>query len=171
MQQQPRFIRSYVFKVSLALMVAFLSAAFFLIGEWSGLASAAGLGMLWFLLRKRVNRWLPHVFLFLSVAISAAAIITGGYPLLGMAGSVFALMAWDVHQLTVDLQCSPHKETISRFERRHLRSLVLAMGAGLSIAIIGRMISLKPPFILLFALVLLILFGLDRLWSQLARNK
>ncbi|NMB59751.1 MAG: hypothetical protein GYA12_11315, partial [Chloroflexi bacterium] len=62
-------------------------------------------------------------------------------------------------------------ETISRFEQHHLRSLALAMGVGLSIAIIGRFINLKVPFILLFAIILLILFGLDRLWSQLARYK
>ena len=171
MQQQPRFIRNYVFYVSLALMVTCLAATFYLTGEWTGLVSAAGLGVLWFFSRGRNNRWLPHMLLFLSLAVSAASILSGGNPLFGMAGSVFALMVWDTHQLICDLQEIPQKETISRFEWRHLRSLVLAMGTGLSIAIIGRMISLKAPFILLFALVLLILFGLDRLWSQLARYK
>jgi len=171
MQQQPRFLRSYVFFISLAMMVICHTAAFFLIGEWIGLISALGLGVLWFLIHKRNNRWLPHVLLILSLAVSAAAIISGGYPLFGMAGSVFALVVWDTHQLICDLHGIPQTETISRFEQHHLRSLALAMGVGLSIAIIGRFINLKVPFILLFAIILLILFGLDRLWSQLARYK
>ena len=102
---------------------------------------------------------------FLGLAVSVAVILSGGYPLPGMPGSVFALIAREIHQLICDLQGTLQNETINRFERRHLRSLVLAMGAGLSISVIGRMNSLKVPFILLFTLVLLILYGLERLWS------
>lgn len=171
MQGQPRFFRDYVFYGSLALSVICLAAGFFLIGQWTGSACAAMVGLLWFLSRRRTIRWLPHVFLILSLAASAAVILSGGYPLLGMAGSVFALLAWDVHHLIGDLLGTPQKETIGRFEHRHLRSLVLALGAGFLIASVGRMIRLQLPFILLFVIVLLILFGFDRLWSQLARNK
>lgn len=171
MQGKARFIRDYVFYGSLALMAVCLAAAFILIGQWSGSACAAMVGLLWFLSRKRTNRWLPHMFLFLTMAFSAVAILSGADPLLGMAGSVFALMAWDVHQLISDIQGTTQEETTGRFEYRHLRSLILSLGAGLSVAIIARMIRLQLPFILLFVLVLLILFGLDRLWSQLARNK
>ncbi len=171
MLEQPRSIRNYVFYGSLALMVICQAAAFLLIGQWAGSVCVVGMGTFWFLSRRRTNQWLPHMFLFLTMAVSAAIILSGGYPLLGMAGSVFALMAWDAHQLISDLQGTTQKETTSRFEQRHLWSLILASGTGLSIAIIGRMIRLQLPFILLFVFVLLILFGLDRLWSQLARNK
>ncbi len=171
MLEQPRFIRNYVFYGSLALMMTCQAAAYFLIGHWAGSVCAVGMGTFWFFSRRRTNRWLPHIFLFITMAVSVIAILSGADPLLGLAGSVFALITWDVHQLIGDLQGTPQKESTSRYEQRHLRSLVLAVGAGLSIAIIGRLIRLQLPFILLFVLVLLILFGLDRLWTHLARNK
>jgi hypothetical protein len=63
------------------------------------------------------------------------------------------------------------KEPTRRFEQRHLWSLLLALIIGLAIAIAGRMVTLQVPFILLVAVILLTVFGLDRLWTVLGKSK
>jgi hypothetical protein len=171
MEKRTRPIREYFFSVSLALMATCLSAAFVSARQWAGMSCSIGLGAFWFALRNRQSRWLPHLFLLGALGLSAAAILTGSIPVLSIAGAGFSLAAWDLHQLNVSLQNSPMKESTRRFKQRHLWSLILALVIGLAIAIIGRMVTLQIPFILLAAVILLTVFGLDRLWNVLGKSK
>ena len=159
------------FIISLTLMTVSLAAAFFTPGQWPGIVVAIGIAALWFYFRKRNNRWLLHGFLLAALTLAAAATTNGGLPVPAIIGAGFAVMTWDLHQLTLDLRDSPLKESTRRFERQHLQTMGLALAAGITIALVGRMLSLKPPFILIVVMVLLVLFGLYRMWSVFTKTR
>jgi hypothetical protein len=171
MEKCTRPIHEYLFYASLTLMAVCLSVAFGSAGQWAGMLCSIGLGALWFALRNRQSRWLPHVLWLASLGLSATAILTGSLPVLSIFGAGCSLAAWDLHQLFFSLRDSPMKEPTRRFEQRHLWSLLLALIIGLAIAIAGRMVTLQVPFILLVAVILLTVFGLDRLWTVLGKSK
>jgi hypothetical protein len=171
MEQRPRVFREYLFYICLALQVLCLSSAFILIGKWIGLVCALGLCGLWIYMRNKQVAWEPHLLFLSSLALAAAAIITGALPALPIIGSGFSLMVWDLFLLNNDLPDPPQKVPARRYESRHLWSLSLAAASGILIALVGRQVSINPPFVLLAALILLAMFGLDRLWSLLEKTK
>jgi len=171
MEQNRRPYREYLFYGCLALQVICLSTAFILVGKWIGLVCALGLGGLWIYSRNKRTAWVPHLLFLSSLALAAAAILTSAQPVLPVIGAGFSLMVWDLFLLNSDLQDFPQKEPSRRYESRHLWSLILAATAGVLIALLGRLVSINPPFVLLVTLILLAMFGLDRLWSMLAKSK
>jgi len=171
MGKSHRPYREYFYYGCLALQVICLSTAFILVGKWIGLVCALGLGALWIYARNKRIAWVPHLLFLSSLSLAAAAILTGAQPVLPVIGAGFTLMVWDLFLLNSDLQDSPQKEPSRRYESRHLWLLILAATAGVLIALLGRLVSINPPFVLLVALILLAMFGLDRLWSMLATSK
>lgn len=171
MEKRTRPTREILFYASLALMTVCYSAAFLSTGQWVGVLCTIGLGLLWFDLRNRQSRWLPHVFLLAALVLPVTAILAGSNPVLSITGAGFSLAAWDLYQLISSLRDFPMKESTRRYEQRHLRSLFIALIIGLAIAITGRMVTLQVPFILLVVVILLVVLGLDRLWTVLGNSR
>ncbi len=106
--------------------------------------------------------WLPAGFLSCMVGVAAAGLLTGASPWVVLPGVACALAAWDLMNVDVPCRTSPSPAAI-RGERRHIRSLTFALGVGLLPAMVGAALSLRIPFPLMLALVILDLLCLDRL--------
>jgi hypothetical protein len=171
MEQRTRPLREYLFFICLALQVIYLSSGCILDGQWIGLVCVLGLGSLWIYARNKYVAWVPHLLFLSSLALAAIVILMGAQPVLVIIGSGFSLITWDLYLLNSDLQDSPIKEPARRYENRHLQLLMAAAVAAIFVAILGRFVTINLPFILLVVLILLALFGLDRLWSLLGKTK
>jgi hypothetical protein len=60
-------------------------------------------------------------------------------------------------------------EQTHQYEIKHLQSLILALGFGLIAASLGRLLNLRVPFLLLLLLVLLTVFGVDRVLGYIKK--
>jgi hypothetical protein len=58
-------------------------------------------------------------------------------------------------------------EQTRHYETRHLQSLTLALGSGLSATLLGSFLKIQMPFVVLMLFVAFILFALDRVWGYI----
>lgn len=171
MNKQSCPFRETLFDASLSLLVLSLCAAYIMAGRWPGALCAASLGGLWFLTRNHDQRWYSHIYLLLSLALAAAAIMTHAQPVPAILAAGLSLVTWDLNLLMYDLRSSLPKESTKRYEQRHLQSVAMASIVGLLIALMGRLVPLNLPFIVLVVLILLSLFALDKFWRILNRSR
>jgi hypothetical protein len=146
-----------------------LAVAYAQVGRWIALAIVLLTFLAWLLARKRPSIGLSSTALVISVGLAAAGLFAGASPFLMMLSATFALASWDLvlldHTLTDDSNSSA--KTIALFENRHYQSLALALGLGLLVAVTGQLIHLQIPLGGMILLVILALFGLDRVWRAL----
>ena len=57
------------------------------------------------------------------------------------------------------------KEQSRQYESKHLQALALALGSGLLVAFLGRLLNLQIPFVAMVLLVALLIFGFERSWD------
>jgi hypothetical protein len=112
--------------------------------------------------RRPRTRWLPAAFLSCTAAVAAAGLLAGASPWAVLPGIACALAAWDLMNVDVPCRSSPSPAAV-RGDRHHIRSLALALGVGLLPAMLGAALSLRIPFPLMLALVVLDLLSLERL--------
>ena len=127
------------------------------------LVLAAPLPILGMLLARRSNfAWLAHLSLTGVTALSAAGLLAEAPVLPIVLASTAALAAWDLllesHLAASDREAYPGLS----HEKMHLKSLGLAVGAGLVAACAGAWIHWQAPFLVSLALVVLALYCLDR---------
>jgi hypothetical protein len=106
--------------------------------------------------------WIPDACLFGLVCLAAAGLIIQAPPLLMLLGATAGLAAWDLENLDRRMAMGEPSPSARRFEQRHVLILLAALGLGLLLAALGRLVAIQIPFVLLLALVIFDLFSLDR---------
>jgi hypothetical protein len=160
-------LRKMFFIVCLIVSGLCLADGYALAGHWPGVAIALLTGPGWLLARKYPAAWLQFICLLVPVVLAGAGMLTGSTSVLMMCGSAFALAAWDLLLLDGAMGIDPPGEQTRRYENSHLQTLALALGSGLLVALLGRSLSLQTPFYVLAVLVVLVVFGLNRVWGSI----
>lgn len=171
MEQQHASIRKISFFLCLAILVISQISVYVLAGQWIGILSAIGLGFIWLFTRKHSDTWLPHICLAASIILTTTGTLTGSHFILSIISSGFSLAVWDLLLFDASLQKTTCADQTRRYENRHLQSLSLAVGLGIFAGIVGRSLHLQPPFILIVLMIVLALFGLDRVWILIKKLK
>jgi hypothetical protein len=147
-----------------------LAGGYAIAGLWMGAAAAIMAGFAWRLARKHSDTWLPSICLVASVGLAVVGRLMGSPPWLMIVGSGIALAVWDILSLDAMLERNGDGEQTKRYESKHLQSLALALGSGLFIAFLGRLVNLQTPFFLLMILIALAAIGLDRVWDYIKKR-
>jgi hypothetical protein len=170
MEQQRASFRKILFFICLAILVISQISVYALAGQWIGILCAIGLGFIWLFARKNTGTWLPHICLAASIILTTTGTLTGSYFSLSIIGSGFSLVVWDLLLFGASLKQTTFGDQTRRFENTHLRSLSMAAGFGILAGIIGRSLHLQIPFFLLVLMIIVAIFGLDRVWISIKRS-
>lgn len=163
-------LRKIFFVICLVVSILCLAAGYVIAGLWIGAVIAIIAGLAWLPSRKYPSSLLPHICLFASVCLAVVGRLTGSPPLLMICGSGAALAAWDLLFLEDALKGSLYEGQTRRYENKHLKSLALALGSGLMVAFVGRLLNFQIPFVVLMLFVVLVVFGLDRVWGYIKKR-
>jgi hypothetical protein len=155
--------RGTLFLLCLAASTACLAAAYGMIGSLWG----AGLVILpcaFPLIHLRIQaRWLPRAWLVSVLAAASVGMASGVTPHLLLPGAVLALAVWD-------LMNQDRAMAGTGCEKKHARSLALALCVGLLLAEGGAMLSLPVPFPVMLLFVILLVFSLSRVFRALTET-
>jgi hypothetical protein len=169
-QRQHMAPRKIFFAICLVVSMLCLAGGYGIAGQWVGAVIAILNGPGWLLARKYPASWLPHICLFASVCLAVVGQLTGSPPLLMICGSGFTLAAWDLIFLDDALGSNSSGEQTRRHENKHLQSLALALGSGLLVAFLGRLLNLQIPFVVMMLFVALVIFGFERIWDTIKKR-
>jgi len=125
---------------------------------WPVLPVMLGLAAVWLLARKKAGAWLPSCLLVIYLGLAVYGLQAGYSPLMMILGATAALAWWDL----VLLPSNKAAPLPPDFVNQHLRSLALAAGLGLLLAIAGLQIHLELPFGVILLLAVLIFAALER---------
>lgn len=162
-------LRKIFFVVCLVALVLCLTAGYGLAGQWIGAVMAIIAGFAWLLARKYPTSRLPLICLLVSVGLAVIGRLTGAPPWLMICGSGVALALYDLLYLDVALGSNSSGEQTRHYESKHLQSLTLALGSGLLVVFLGRLLRLQVSFFGLVFFVALAVFGLDRAWDYIKK--
>ena len=146
-----------------------LAVGYGLAGQWLGAVMALMTGLAWWLARKYPTAELPHICLLASTCLGVVGLLTGASPGLMIGGAAVALAVWDLLLLDVALGRDSSGEQTRRYEAKHLQSLALALGIGLSGVFLGRLLRLEVSFFVVVFFVALAVFGLARAWGYIKK--
>jgi hypothetical protein len=163
-------LRKIWFVFCMMLSVFCLAVGYTITGQWIGALVAILMIPAWLLARKHPLTWLPFICLLASVCLAVIGKLTGAPPFLMIFGSGVALAVWDLLFLDSALGSNSSGEQTRQYENKHLQSLTLALGFGLSVAFLGRLFNLHIPFLVLMLFIAFILFGLDRVWTYIKKR-
>ena len=163
-------LRKTFFAFCVVVSALCLTAGYAIAGHWFGMVMSIITGLAWLLARKYPASWLPPICLLGSVCLAVAGRLTGSPPLLTICGSGIALAVWDLLLLDAALGSNISEEQTHHYENKHLQSLVLALGSGLFVAFLGRLLTLQTPFVLLVLFVALAVFSLDRALGHIQKG-
>jgi hypothetical protein len=163
-------LRKIFFIICLIISTVCLTVGYVITGLWIGAVIALITGLAWLPSRKYPSSWLPHLYLFAFVCLAVVGRLTGSPPLLMICGSVAALAVWDLLFLDDTLKGISYGGQTRRFENSHLQSLALVLGCGLIVAFVGRLLNFQIPFVVLLLFVVLVVFGLDRVWGYIKKR-
>jgi hypothetical protein len=128
------------------------------------------IGILWIIAQWQHWSWFSSVVLLLFVCFSAFGLMLG-YDLGWMlAGSIFALFAWDMTDFRRRLRFAAEDDDLHGMERRHLARLTLLTLGGLLLVTIALLTQVKITFEWAVLLVVFVLFGLIQLISWFRRQ-
>jgi hypothetical protein len=163
--------RKALFLVSLVIALVCLAGGYGTTGQWVGAILVFLIILAWPFSQRFHLTWSAPACLVSLVFLAAAGLLAGAPAFLMIPGAVAALAAWDLLGLDRTMQGSSPSETARQFEQNHIRSLALALGLGVLVAVTGSLLILQFPFIILIGLVLLNLFGLDRVFWYLKNRR
>jgi len=164
------FPKKSLFLVCCALASLCLFAGFLSLGNWPGALCALASGLAWLLARKYKVSGAALACLLACSGLAVAGVLSGAPPVLMICAVGLALAAWDMLALDAALAGISSTEQTRLYEKDHLSALALALGAGLLLALLGRLLSLRMPFVLLLFLAALAVFGLERVWNILKKR-
>jgi hypothetical protein len=162
-------LRKTFFAVCLAASVFCLAVGYGLAGQWLGAVMAIMTGLAWVLARKYLTSWLPLICLLVSICLAVVGVLTGALPWLMICGSAVALVVYDLFLLDIALGSSSSGEQTRHYENQHLQSLALALGSGLLMVFLGRLLRLELSFFVLVVFVAVAVFGLARVWGYIEK--
>jgi hypothetical protein len=158
------------FVICLVLSTLCLAAGYGMAGKWVGVGIAFITGGAWLLTRKYPDTGLAHGCFVVSICLAVAGLLTGSPPFWMICGSAGALTVWDLALLEIALSGSAAGDRTLRFEKNHLQSLALAVGCGLTAAIVGGFLKFQVPFLVMLLLIGLLVFGFERIWSTINKG-
>jgi hypothetical protein len=163
-------IRRSLFLFFLTASTAGLATGYAMIDNWpaAGIAFLPGLAMLFH--HRIASQWLPLSFLFSMIFLASVGVFLEAPAFLMILVSVFTLAAWDLANLERSMKGGESTQAARRFEGKHMRALALALGLGLVLAAGGLALSSRIPFIVMFLLVIVDLFCLDRAARYLTKG-
>jgi len=162
--------RKIFFIICLGVSVFSLAAGHFIAGQWIWAFIAILIIPAWLFAQKYSDSWLPLICLLVSVCLAVIGKLDGAPPLLMILGSGIALAVWDLLLLNAALGSNSSGEQTRQYEIKHLQSLALALGFGLTVALLGRLLNFRVPFLTLVLFILLTLFGLDHIWGYIKKT-
>ena len=160
--------RRTFFVICLLVSAVCLAAGYTSAGRWIGAMLALILAVTWWLARKYPGADLGFICLLGTVCLAVAGQLSGARPVLMICGAGAALAAWDL--LGLDESLKGDESQNREYESRHLQALAWALGCGLLLALLGRLLKLQVPFIVLALSVGVLLFGLDRVWVHIKKR-
>jgi hypothetical protein len=163
-------LRKSFFVVCLVVSMLCLAAGYGIAGKWIGAVIAIITGLVWLPARKYPDSGLPLICLVVSVGLAVTGQLIGSPPLLMICGSSFALAVWDLVFLDDALGSNSFGEQTRQHENKHLRTLALALGCGLTVAFVGRLVNFQIPFIVMMLFIALVIFGLERIWGTIKKR-
>jgi hypothetical protein len=163
-------LRKVFFITCMIFSVFCLTAGYAVAGQWIGTVAAILMIPAWLFARKHSGTWLPYICLLASVSLAVIGKLTGAIPILMIFGSGITLAVWDLLLLDAALGNNSSGEQTRQYENKHLQSLALSLGFGLSMALLGRLLNFQIPFFVLLLFIVFTLFSLDRIWSYLKRR-
>jgi hypothetical protein len=160
-----------LFILCLTVSVFCLAAGYGMAGQWLGVAAAIITLPAWLLARKYPAIWLPFICLLASISLAVAGILSGPSSLWMISSSGFSLAAWDLLSFNHQLGNNPSEGQTQLYENHHIRSLAPAVAAGTLAGILGHLFVFQIPFAVLVILIILVLFGLDRTWAYIKKDR
>jgi hypothetical protein len=128
------------------------------------------IGIIWFLSQWQHWTWFSSLALFIYVSFAAFGLILGldfGWML---AGSVFALFAWDMTDFRRRLRFAALDDDLPGMERRHIARLTLLVLGGLLLVTLALYIQVKFTFEWGVLLVGVVVLGLIQLINWFRRQ-
>ena len=165
----PLFRKTF-FVICLVVSMLCLAAGYGIAGQWVGTVIATITCLAWLPARKYPDSGLPLICLVVSVCLAVVGQLGGAPSLLMICGSGFALAVWDLVFLDDALGNNSFGEQTRRYENKHLQALALALGSGLTLAFVGRLINFQIPFMVMMLFVAVIIFGLERIWGVIKKG-
>jgi hypothetical protein len=148
-----------------------LAIGYIVAGQWIWSLITIITGIIWLPARKNLNTWLPFICLFANVCLAVIGILAGSPSVLMFCGSGLALATWDLLFLGETVKNSSLEEQTRRYENKHLQSLGLALGLGLLLTFLGRLLVLQVPFVVLLPSIALFALGLDQIWGFIKKRQ
>ena len=146
--------------ISLLISIVCLSSGYIQNGYWETVPVLLTTGLILLLVQKRSSFWIGACILLAAVFLASIGMIAGFSPVLMITASTFALVSWDLVRFNQSLDGTEKENNWVRLEKHHLRVLVMAISAGLVIALAGAYIDLHISLVGIIMLVLLALGGL-----------
>lgn len=128
------------------------------------------IGIFWMFSQWRQWNWVSSFILFGFVIFSAVGLIFGFDFSWMAAGSVFALVAWDLTDFRRRLRFSAIDDDTLGMERRHLARLTLLILIGLTLVSLALFLQIKFTFEWGVFLVIVAVFGLVQLIGWFRRQ-
>jgi len=163
--------RKILFFICMILSVFCLAAGYSIAGQWIGALASILMVPAWSFVRKHPNTWLRSICLFASVGLAVTGRLIGSPPSLMICSSGVALAVWDLLFLDNTMGGNSAKEQSRQYESKHLQALTLAVGSGFLVAFLGRLLYLQIPFVVMMLLVVLLLFGFERIWGTIKKQR
>ena len=159
------FLRKIFFIICVAVSTLCLTVGYWIAGNWIGVVIVIITSLVWLLARKYPSSGLPFICLVVSVCLAAVGCLIGSPSWLMICGSGFSLAIWDLILLDDALGINSSGILTKQYENKHLQSLALALGCGLLVAFIGRLLNFQIPFVIMMLFIALVIFGLERIWN------
>ena len=147
--------RSTILNICLIISTGCLGAGYIFDGYWQILPVLLVILLFWMMAKKQLGFWPTSGFLLVYLALAAIGVVADLPVGLMVVACTLALASWDLIQFERNLNENLLLETSTPFEKHHLRSLVLAVSAGLLLAFMSLYIHLQLPFGVIVSLVLI----------------
>jgi hypothetical protein len=147
--------RSLLFNLSLIISIGCFTAGYFLAGYWLILPLLIVLAAAWIFAYQRPTFWLSAVSLVGAVILAAVGIVLDLSPVLMVIACTMALVSWELIHFKHNTTKNTPAAHRSDLEKHHLRSLVSAASAGLTLALLTMLVNLQLPFGIVALLVLI----------------
>jgi hypothetical protein len=149
-----------------------LPAVAFLQGGFPILAIAALLlNVLWILGIVREWKWVNMLGILGNFTLAAAGLLLGLSKVLDSAGSLAALIAWDLADFSFRLRMAAQDDDTSRLQRIHMIRILLVAFAGAVVLITVQTVHLDFTFEWMALLLLFAVWGVGRIFNGLLKKE
>jgi hypothetical protein len=154
----------------LLLSAGFLVAGYLFAGVWQILLIFPAALLLWVICKFQPEVCDPSVLFGGYTFLTAVGIWIRCEPHLIVYGFIMALVSWELHLFNRGLAGNPQYTDNLLLEKKHLRSLSIVIILSFLITTVGLSFHLDLPFGIIFVLVLVVGFAVERVYFYLFRE-